>query len=82
MSQNFGMESNTHKAYRKNPGYFERLGTSCGGIVTGFILVVIAFPVLFLNEVFFAFSIFYLRQLARENNFCMDIFLQVACMYI
>lgn len=50
--RNYGMQGDnfTHVTYRKNPGYFEKLGTSCCGIVTGLIVVLLAFPLLFLNE--------------------------------
>lgn len=55
MNRNYdkGRNSYTHVTYRKNPGYFERMGASCGGIVIGVVTIVLAFPLLFLNEVSF-----------------------------
>ncbi|XP_065674345.1 transmembrane protein 43 isoform X3 [Hydra vulgaris] len=40
----------TTVSYRKDPGYFERVGGSCMGIFVGLFVLIAAFPVLFLNE--------------------------------
>eukprot|EP00111_Clytia_hemisphaerica_P021291 TCONS_00062672-protein len=47
---NMNGDSFTHVSYRRNPGYFERVGSSMCGTIFGFILLVVAFPVLFYNE--------------------------------
>ena len=45
------MDSHTTVSYRRDPGYFERVGGSFCGIFVGFLLLLAAFPVLFFNEV-------------------------------
>ena len=49
------MDTHTRVTYRRNPGYFERVGGSFCGAFIGFIILVAAFPVLFLNEVIIHF---------------------------
>jgi len=44
------MDSHTTVSYRRDPGYFERVGGSFCGIFVGFLLLLAAFPVLFFNE--------------------------------
>ena len=44
-------DSHTKVSYRRNPGYFERVGRSFCGIAVGIVILLAAFPVLFLNEV-------------------------------
>lgn len=44
-------DSHTRVTYKRNPGYFERVGSSFCGITVGFVVLLAAFPVLFLNEV-------------------------------
>ena len=58
------MEGNsfTHVTYKRNPTYFEKLGNSCCGIVTGLLIILLAFPLLFLNEV--KFRLYYFNKFA------------------
>jgi len=42
--------SHTNVTYRRDAGYFERVGGSCCGIFFGILLLLTSFPVLFLNE--------------------------------
>jgi len=44
------VDSITQVHYKKNAGYFERVGQSLCGIVFGFLLVLAAFPVIYYNE--------------------------------
>ena len=44
-------DSHTRVTYRRNAGYFERVGTSFCGALTGILLLLSAFPLLFWNEV-------------------------------
>lgn len=49
---NSGMnpDNYTQVSYRRNPGYFERVGSSFCGIAVGFIILILSFPLLFYNE--------------------------------
>lgn len=44
------MDSHTKVSYRRNTGYFERVGGSCCGAVFGILLLLSGFPLLFWNE--------------------------------
>ena len=44
-------DSYTRVSYKRNAGYFERVGGSCCGAFVGVLLLMGGFPVLFLNEV-------------------------------
>lgn len=46
------MDSHTRVSYRRNAGYFERVGGSCCGAFVGIFILLSGFPLLFWNEVF------------------------------
>ena len=48
---NHNMDSYMTVSYRKDSGYFERIGGSCMGIFIGLLVLLAAFPILFFNEV-------------------------------
>jgi len=52
---------NTHVSYRRNPGYFERVGNSFCGTAFGFIILIASFPLLFYNEV----SLFHVSKVKK-----------------
>lgn len=43
-------DSYTNVTYKRNPGYFEKVGSSACGIFIGILIVFASFPLLFLNE--------------------------------
>ncbi|XP_020897263.1 transmembrane protein 43 isoform X2 [Exaiptasia diaphana] len=43
-------DSHTRVAYKSNPGFLDRIQSSCGATLFGIVLVIVAFPVLYWNE--------------------------------
>ncbi|XP_031566378.1 transmembrane protein 43-like [Actinia tenebrosa] len=50
MHINSDSDSHTRLTYKDNPGFLDRLQSSCGATVFGILLVIFAFPVLYWNE--------------------------------
>ncbi len=44
-------DSHTRVSYKRNAGYFERVGGSCCGAFVGIFILLAGFPLLFWNEV-------------------------------